>query len=174
MALDRSTGAQVSEDGRKFEELVRDACEDAGYIAKTQHRFYQSRNLYGGVLVVDVFISPNQRFPRGLVIECSRQNVKGSGDHKIPHKILTAIVCNPCESIIILDGEGFTKGAVKWARERVGYDWVKLGDYTKLLGVFTLFEFLEWIGLSSDWLIQRQISGKKPNDMFAKSRNTVL
>lgn len=161
MALDKSTGSSVSINGRRFEELVKEICDAAGYTAIVQQHFNNSRNLFGGMLTVDVFLLPSKRFPEGLIIECSRQNSAGSGDHKIPHKIWTAVESYPKPSILILDGDGFEEKTIAWAKARVNDDWCKRGNYKNLLGVFTLPEFLEYIGLSPDWLIKRAIEQPK-------------
>jgi hypothetical protein len=53
-------------------------------------------------------------------VECRRQKTNGSVDEKIPHLYENIEKCHPTnESIILVDGTGFSKDALKYIEEKV-------------------------------------------------------
>ena len=62
---------------------------------------------------------PPQRWPDCLVIQCKWQASPGSVEEKYPFEVLS-IQLNEFNTIIVLDGGGYSKGAEMWLRSQAG------------------------------------------------------
>jgi len=92
------------------------------------------------------FLLLSKKYNLKIRIECKWQQSPGSVDEKLPYLYLNTIEAMPEKDIMILiDGDGFKKGAKKWLR-----DAVKKRKYTteksnkKNIMVFSLTEFFTW------------------------------
>jgi predicted lipase len=53
-------------------------------------------------------------------VECRRQNSSGSVDEKLPHTYENVLGFHPTnESIILVDGTGFSEGALPWLKQAI-------------------------------------------------------
>lgn len=149
--IDGETSKTVTKIGKDFEKHVEQLCIWAGFpLTQVQFKPEGLTNLYGAPLAIDVqIVNGEERFPNGLSIEVTDgRKAMGSANHKIPHKMLTLIMCCESPSVLILEGKCYTRGnnsAIKWAKNMVGKQWLTGYDCDKLLGVFTFAEFVEWI-----------------------------
>ena len=92
------------------------------------------------------FLLISEKYDLRIRIECKWQQVKGSVDEKLPYLYLNSIEAMPEKDIMILiDGDGFKKGAKTWLRNAV-----KRKLYTDETNkdtnvmVFSLAEFFTW------------------------------
>ena len=76
-------------------------------------------------------------FQDGLVLEAKWQDSQGSVDEKMPY-LVENIKLNPCDSIVVIGGQGMTPGSKRWIKEQVG-------EAKNLLEVFeSLADFQDW------------------------------
>lgn len=92
------------------------------------------------------FLLKSEKYKLEIRIECKWQQSSGSVDEKFPYLYLNCIESMPeAEIILIVDGEGFRKGAVEWLKDaarskRYTTDKSRLKD----IKVFNLSDFLKW------------------------------
>jgi hypothetical protein len=94
------------------------------------------KNLYEGPMTVDFYLYDRDKWPDGLYIEVKWQAASGSVDEKYVFTALS-LMGQPGDKILILDGSGYRRGAVKWLRRQA----VKSSNR---FNVFTLMEFFKW------------------------------
>lgn len=96
--------------------------------------YHVGKNIYGKDREVDIIIYHPKLYPNCLVIECKWQAVAGSVEEKYPFLVLS-IQQNEYDSIIILDGNGYSKGAKQWLLNQAGKNNLKyvfdLGGFQK-------------------------------------------
>lgn len=81
---------------------------------------------------------------RKVRIEIKTQNSKGSVDEKLPYLYLNAIEAYPeDEIVIVIDGEGFKKGAIEWLRKKVKDNWLNVKK--KKIHVFSISSYSGWV-----------------------------
>lgn len=92
------------------------------------------------------FLLKSKKYNLEIRIECKWQQSSGSVDEKLPYLYLNCIEAMPEKDIIILiDGDGFKEGAIRWLRNAV-----KKKLYTSSLNVeknilvMDLKGFLTW------------------------------
>jgi hypothetical protein len=73
------------------------------------------------------------KFPEGLIIECKWQQSAGSVDEKYPFTLFNIIKIG-VPTIILLDGNGYKKTAMKWLKDQVS-------PQRALIGVYNMAEF---------------------------------
>ena len=89
------------------------------------------------------FLLISKRLNIEIRIECKWQQSPGSVDEKLPYLYLNCVEKMPEKSIVILiDGEGFKKGAIQWLKDAVANKKYSLMD--KEIKVMNLREFMEW------------------------------
>lgn len=75
---------------------------------------------------------------RQVLIESKHQKWAGSTDEKLPYIYQNALINLPeREMILVMGGQGWKKGAVKWIRKKA--------DETDGFRVMTLDEFIAWV-----------------------------
>ncbi|MDE2816318.1 MAG: hypothetical protein OXM03_12585 [Chloroflexota bacterium] len=82
------------------------------------------RNIYGKERRVDFLLFHPTRHPNGLVIQCKWQASGGSVDEKYPFEVL-CINAGEFDTIIVLDGGGYSVGAEQWLRSQAGRNRLK-------------------------------------------------
>ena len=77
------------------------------------------RDIYSKNRRVDFILYHPQRWPDCLVIQCKWQASPGSVEEKYPFEVLS-IQLNEFNTIIVLDGGGYSRGAEMWLRSQAG------------------------------------------------------
>jgi len=77
------------------------------------------RDIYGKQRRVDFILFHPQRRANGLVIQCKWQASSGSVDEKFPFEVLS-IQMNEFDTILVLDGGGYSTGAEQRLRGQAG------------------------------------------------------
>ncbi len=141
----KGTGANRS--GGRLEDFVADILDERGYRFIPRERFFPSRELeqpvftrqyemgkdiYGKKRRVDAILYHPRLWPDCLVIQSKWQASSGSVEEKYPYEVLS-IAQNEFDTIIVLDGGGYTAGAKQWLVNQAGKN--------RLLGVFDQGEF---------------------------------
>lgn len=134
-----SSGARANRTGRRLESFTADLLDELGYEEVHPQLFYAARammqpifarqvevgrDLYGKMHRADFMLYHPQRWKDCLVIECKWQARKGSVEEKYPFLVLS-INQNQFDTIILLDGGGYTDGAKSWMRQQAGKDRLK-------------------------------------------------
>jgi len=129
-----TSGKRANRTGKVLETFAAGVIEDSGYQAVSSNRFFALRELeqpiyapqceigsdiYGKRRRVDFILYHPQRWTGNLVIQCKWQASGGSVDEKYPFEVLS-IQLNQYDTIIILDGAGYSKGAEQWLKSQAG------------------------------------------------------
>jgi hypothetical protein len=146
-----SSGTKANITGNRLEKFVEQALQDAGYIEFLGHKLqvFDNRKTIGGKQYLkqlrvgetiystsrkcDFFIVNRDKFENDLIIECKWQQSGGSVDEKYPF-LLHNIVKTGIPTVILLDGGGFKRAAMKWLKDQVGGN-------SALKGVWNMSEF---------------------------------
>lgn len=138
-------GVRANRRGRTLENAINDLLAEE-YERVTPVRFfalrelrqpifaeqcYTGRDIYGKNRRVDFILYHPQRWPECLVIQCKWQASTGSIEEKYPFEVLS-IQMNEFATIIVLDGNGYSKGSEAWLKGQAGKN--------KLLYVLSLGE----------------------------------
>lgn len=94
------------------------------------------KSIYDKPLKCDFILYHPQKHPDCLVIECKWQQVGGSVDEKFPFLVLNIQTKSSYKTIVLLDGKGFSQGAINWLKEHIG---------NNLLNVYSMAEFQTWV-----------------------------
>lgn len=98
--------------------------------------FCVGKSIYETNINCDFILYHPKKYQNCLIIESKWQQSGGSVDEKYPYTIINIKTKYPHETILILDGGGYKKGAEEWVRQQVG---------GKLLHVFSMTEFQTWV-----------------------------
>ena len=133
--LEKFIQDRLHEKGYKY--VARDKFEAAKYIGQPIYskQFFVGESIYGNNLFCDFILYHPDKHKTGLIIEAKWQQSRGSVDEKYPYLILNINMKYPYDTVLLLDGGGYTKGAEKWIRGQVG---------NKLKKVFNMSEFQIW------------------------------
>lgn len=93
---------------------------------------------------VTEFLLKSKKYNKDIRIECKWQQVSGSVDEKLPYLYLNVISCPEKEIAIIIDGDGWKKGAIEWLRNAIAEKMYSTHDSDKIVRVFNLKEFVTW------------------------------
>ena len=141
----KGTGANRS--GGRLEDFVSDILDERNYLFVPPVRFFPCRELeqpvctrqyetgkdiYGKKRRVDAILYHPRLWPDCLVIQSKWQASRGSVEEKYPYEVLS-IAQNEFDTIIVLDGGGYTAGAKQWLVNQAGKN--------RLLQVFDQGEF---------------------------------
>ena len=128
-----SKGKRANKWGQALENNVVALLDDE-YTKVTPQRFFALRdlkqpiyaqqcivgkNIYAKDRKVDFILYHPTRWKKCLVLQCKWQSSGGSADEKYPFEVLS-IQMNEFETIIVLDGGGYAKGAELWLKGQVG------------------------------------------------------
>ena len=126
-------GQRANKRGKWLENSVAELLDEEYEKVSSQH-FFALRSLkqpiytrqchigkciYGKNHTVDFILYHPIRWQDCLVIQCKWQAVGGSIDEKFPYAVMS-IQLNEFETIIVLDGSGYSKGAGDWLRGQAG------------------------------------------------------
>lgn len=138
MAL-KSGGTSANISGSQLERFVAEKLDDRGYQFVPREQFYPARvleqtiytqqfeigkSIYGKNRLVDVILYHPSLWPDCLCIQCKWQTSGGSVDEKYPYEVLS-IAKNDVDTIIILDGDGYSQGARQWLLDQAGKNRLK-------------------------------------------------
>ena len=138
--------------GDRLEDFVSDILDERRYKFVPPARFFPARSLeqpiytrqfevgkdiYGRKRRIDAIIYHPRLHPNCLVIQCKWQSSGGSVDEKYPFEVLS-IAQNEFNTIIILDGGGYSDGAQQWLLNQSGKN--------RLLQVFDSGDFARFAG----------------------------
>lgn len=126
-------GVRANRRGRTLENAINDLLSEE-YEQVSPARFFALRELrqpifaeqcpigcdiYGKQRRIDFILFHPQRWTDCLVIQCKWQASPGSVDEKFPFEVLS-IQLNEFDTIIVLDGGGYSDGAEQWLRGQAG------------------------------------------------------
>lgn len=132
-----STGAsKANRTGQNLEKQVERLIMDRGYLYLPANRieaakilkqpFYTSQfpigtSLYEGKNTkADFILYHPQKHSEFLIIECKWQQRKGTTEEKLPYLVINIKTNYPYEAMIVIAGEGFSEGAIKWIYKQEG------------------------------------------------------
>ena len=146
-----STTSKKHEYRQQLEDYVANALDKIGYIFVIPARFYPAleleqpiytrqyeigKDIYGKKRKVDIILYHPRLYPNNLAIQCKWQFSRGSVEEKYPFEV-QSIAQNRVDTIIILDGEGYSPGAKQWLINQAGRKF--------LIHVFDKKEFLNFV-----------------------------
>lgn len=127
-------GGRANRTGQTLENQVERLIIDRGYIWLPANRieaakilkqsFYTSqfpinKSLYEGKNTrADLILYHPQKHPEFLLIECKWQQTGGTTEEKLPYLVLNIKKNYPYDTMIIIDGGGHSRGAIKWIKEQ--------------------------------------------------------
>jgi len=144
-------GGKANLTGNVLEKFIQQRLLDEGYIMIPKNMFdtyiggdknvftrqYNiGTGIYGSNLRCDLYIYNPLLYPDCLAVECKWQQSNGSVDEKFPYLVLNIKNHYHTDTIILLDGGGYKKGAERWLRAQVG---------DNLLKVMNMSEFTAWV-----------------------------
>ncbi len=146
--MKKSGGAVANRTGQSLEDNICEILTDRGYIfIKPNSKFFPmqkmnqsifsrqyeiGKDIYGKNRRVDIILYHPNLWKNCLVIQCKWQASAGSVEEKYPFEVLN-IKQNNYDTIVILDGGGYTKGAKQWLTNQSGKN--------RLKHIFTQGEF---------------------------------
>ncbi len=141
-------GSQANRNGRHLENVIIPILKYAGYreIESETKIFFDNdkwyikqyvvgKTLYGTNHKIDYYLYNKIKYPNKLLIEAKWQADGGSVDEKYPYLVLT-LKQYPAQSIVVIDGGGYKPLALTWLKNQID---------TKLIGVFSISEFMDWV-----------------------------
>jgi hypothetical protein len=147
-----SGGTQANYTGNTLEQFVEHRLVKSGYafVRPNQfvpaayirqpiytRRFHAGTNIYGTSIFCDFAVYHPTKWPNCLIIEAKWQQVVGSVDEKYPYLVLNIQSQYAYQTILLLDGGGYKKGAEQWMRKQAGSG--------NLLHVFNMAQFQTWV-----------------------------
>jgi site-specific DNA-adenine methylase len=144
----RRSGA--NHNGNQLEKFIEERLVEKGYTFVPRERFravtyleqaiysrqcFVGKSLYGTDAHCDFVIFHPEKHAQTLIIESKWQQSKGSVDEKYVYTITNIKTRYPYNTILLLDGGGYTKQTEQWIRSQVN---------EKLLHVFNMAEFQKW------------------------------
>jgi len=121
--------------GQTFEGVIESLFTSNGIRVARQVQLSET-SIYGKRIRVDFLTEPDSRVPKGLIVEAKWQDVTGTAEEKLPYLVINIKRFYPYPTIVVIDGHGFTAGAIRWIKRQV--------DNEKLIGVFSIKEFISW------------------------------
>ncbi len=141
-------GSQANRNGRHLENVIVPILKSAGYkeIESETKIFFDmdkwyikqyrvGKTIYGTIHKIDYYLYNKLKYPNKLLIEAKWQADGGSVDEKYPYLVMT-LKQYSAQSIIVIDGGGYKPLALVWLKNQID---------TKLIGVFSISEFMNWV-----------------------------
>jgi len=126
---------EIGADLRKTEKM--DALAASFFPRRYARQPVICKGVYGTDIQTDFFLLDQDKFPEGLIIECKWQQSTGSVDEKLPYLDLNIRQRFPALTVVLIDGDGWKKGAIEWLKAQVGVN-------QNLIGVYSIKEFMTW------------------------------
>lgn len=153
-------GTLANDSGNILEQTVKTIFSAKGFTKALYREWNKNPQKYGDeLLLMNVpfttiyqhggnteFRLLSQRYKMDIRIECKWQQVAGSVDEKLPYLYLNCIEAMPEKHIIIIiDGDGWKKGAITWLKNAVKQrKYTTTGNSEKVIQVIDLKEFITW------------------------------
>lgn len=99
-------------------------------------QYFMGLSIYETPFKTDFVIYHPEKWPECLAIESKWQQVAGSVDEKYPYAVANLKERSKFKFIILLDGGGYKRGAVKWLKKQAD---------EKFIGLMTMVEFQTWV-----------------------------
>lgn len=144
-----TSAGKANRTGQTLEHQVERLIMDRGYIWLPQnrieaakilkqpfytHQFPISKSLYEGKNTrADFILLHPEKHPDFLIIECKWQQGGGTTEEKLPYLVLNIKQNYPYETMVVIDGGGHTKGAIKWIHKQQGGRIKMVCDMAKLM-----------------------------------------
>lgn len=158
MRMKQGTKGNVT--GNLLEQTVSSVLQGKGFKLIKYKDWEDGPSLYGNELLLanvpfttiyghkgnTEFLLKSDKYKMEIRIECKWQQSAGSVDEKLPYLYLNCIEAMPEKKIIILiDGDGFKEGAIKWLKTAVKNNkYISSYRIDKEIKVMDLKEFLTW------------------------------
>ena len=129
--MTRTSGSIANSNGINLEDTIENILRRDGYTEVDKNRFIEfskvaeqpiyskqvviGKTIYDTIRKCDFIVFNPDKFKDSLIIECKWQQSGGSVDEKYPFLVLN-IKKLGIDTIIILDGGGFKKGAETWLK----------------------------------------------------------
>lgn len=122
----------------EYQPIEREKFDSACYLEQPIYtrQYHIGKSIYGSELACDYILYHPVKHPYKLVIESKWQQSGGSVDEKFPYLVINIKEKFPFKTIIILDGNGYKKGAEKWLRNQKD---------DRLIYIFNMSEFQIWV-----------------------------
>ena len=136
--MKKQGGTIANETGNILENFVESTLIRKGYefIDKKKFRVAMSLNqkiytkqlhltqtIYDTKWNIDFVVHNPNKEPVSLIIECKGQQTGGSVDEKYPYVVANIKEKSPYPAIILLDGEGYKKGAQECLKKQIDNKW---------------------------------------------------
>ncbi len=136
--------------GNKLENFIEHTLGELGYKFIEKSKFfpgiylqqsiyskqvYVCRSIYDTAIYCDFILYHPEKHERCLIIESKWQQARGSVDEKYPYLMLNIQHKYPHKTLLVIDGGGYKKNALKWLKSQVG---------DNLRGVFNMEDFKAW------------------------------
>jgi hypothetical protein len=160
MAKTIKKSKRTTASGKILEQTVETVCREKGFNIVNYHKWKKKPDKFGNELLLTnvpyetiykhkgktEFLLKSSRYHLEIRIECKWQQVNGSADEKLPYLYLNAIEAMPEKHIIvIIDGDGWKKGAIPWIKESAKKRKYTAFDNTdKKIEILSLAEFMTW------------------------------
>ncbi len=137
--VNQSGGTLANKSGKRLERFVSEILDERDYLKVEAIRFNPMRELeqpiyaqqyeigkdiYGKNRRVDVILYHPRLYPDCMVIQCKWQASRGSVEEKCPYEVLN-IQQNRYDTIVLLDGGGYSAGARQWLLNQAGKNRLK-------------------------------------------------
>jgi hypothetical protein len=153
-----TSGRLANKQGNLLESTVKDIFISKGFTLKKYKDYISSETEIDNLILTNApytsiykhngkteFLVKSHHYNLSVRIECKWQQSQGSVDEKLPYLYLNCVESMPEDNImIVIDGNGFKKGAVEWLKEAASQRKFLPTDSKKKIQVFTLTEFLVW------------------------------
>lgn len=143
-------GTKANYTGNVLENFIENRLNERGYTYVDKKKFKPAiylgqpiytrqmvicKGIYGTDVKCDFILFHPEKHPECLIIESKWQQSSGSVDEKYPYLVLNIQMKYPHKAIIVLDGDGYKKGALDWLKTQIG---------NNLTNVFKMAEFNKW------------------------------
>lgn len=148
-----------TQSGGVLEEIVKGVFRKKNFVVVHYRAWRKNPEHYGAELLLmnapyqtvyqhngkTEFLLKSEKYNKEIRIECKWQQVSGSVDEKLPYLYLNAIECmNEKEIIILIDGDGWKKGAIAWLQEAIVQKKYQTAGTLKTITVMNMKEFTAW------------------------------
>lgn len=157
--MPRTQGNIANNSGNVLEQMVISTLSAKGFEVVMYRAWIKNPSRYGSELVLKnvpyqtiyghygntEFLLKSQTRSLEIRIECKWQQSAGSVDEKFPYLYLNCIESMPENDIIVIvDGDGYKLGALKWLKDAVSNKKYQCQPYSKNIMIMSLVDFIRW------------------------------